>query len=164
MTGDRLEQLADEAVGRVGHEPDPAAGPADPGELVRRLDLVGCEHRAEHGRDDVEARVGEGQRFRVRLDVVGDQALGLGPPPRSVEQGRHVVDADDGAAASRGRHRGVAAAGRDVEDAVGRVDVDRFDEELGDEQDLGPDHVVVAARPGRLLASLDGGEIGLRAR
>ena len=35
-----------------------------------------------------------------------------------------------------------------------------LDQELGDEQDLGPDHVVVAARPGRLLALLDGGEVG----
>ena len=32
------------------------------------------------------------------------------------------------------------------------MDVERLDEQLGDEQDLGPDHVVVAARPGRLLA------------
>ena len=146
--------------GRVGDEPDPAGGPADPDKLVRCLDLVRSEHRTEHGRDDVEARVVEGQGLRVSFDVVGDEALRGWSPPRPVEQRRDVVDTDDRAAAPSHGHRGVAAAGRDIEHVVGRMDVDGFDEELRDEQDLGADHVVVAARPGRLLAGLDGGEIG----
>ena len=40
-----------------------------------------------------------------------------------LEQGRHVVDADGGAAESRGRDRGVAAAGGDVEHAPAGVQV-----------------------------------------
>ena len=161
VPGVGLEHLADEALGRVGDEADPAARPGDPGELVRRALLVGREHRAEHRCHDVEARVAERQRLGIGLDVVGGQALDLGPAARPIEQRGHVVDADDRAAAARGGHRGVAAAGGDVEDGLGRMDVERFDEQLGHEQDLGPDHVVVAARPGRLLACLDGGEVGL---
>ena len=104
----------------------------------------------------------ERQRLRVALEEVGVQALGLGAPARPLEQGRDVVEADDRAAAPRRGQGGVAAAGRDVEDALGRVDVERLDEQLRHDQDLGPDHVVVAARPGRLLALLDRREVRRR--
>ena len=49
VRADRLEQLADEALGRVRDEADPAAGPGDAGELARGLLLVRREHRAEDG-------------------------------------------------------------------------------------------------------------------
>ena len=143
------------------HESDPATRTGDAGELCGSADLVGREHRAEDRGDDVEAPIAERQRLGIGLDVVGGQALDLRSAARPVEQRRNVVDADDRAAAPRRGHRGVAAAGRDVEDGLGRMDVERFDEHLGHEQDLGPDHVVVAARPGRLLALLDGGQVGL---
>ena len=55
----------------------------------------------------------------------------VGPPPRAVEQRGDVVDADDRAAAAGRGEGGVAAAGRDVEDALGRVDVERLDQQLG---------------------------------
>ncbi len=68
--------------------------------------------------------------------------------PADVEQCRGEVAGDDLGADAGGRERGVAAAGRDVEDAVaggdrGGVDEDR--PELGDH--VGDDAVVVAQRP-----------------
>ena len=110
VRADRLEQLADEAVRRVGDEPDPAARPGDPDELVRGPLLVRREHRPEDRAHDVEAAVVERQRLGVALDELGVEALGLGAPTGPVEQGRDVVDADDLAAAPRGCEGGVAAA------------------------------------------------------
>jgi hypothetical protein len=113
----------------------------------------------KNGADDVELAVPERQRLRVALDELGVETLGVAPPAGPVEERRDVVDADDLAtAAGRGQGR-IAAAGRDVEDVLGRVDVERLDEQLRHDLDLGPDHVVVAARPGRLLTALDGGEV-----
>ena len=122
--------------------------------------LVRREHRPEDRAHDVEVPSSNGSASASPSQELGDEALGVGPPAGAVEERRDVVDADDLAAAAGGGERGVAAAGRDVEDALGRVDVERLDEQLGDDQDLGPDHVVVAARPGRLLAALDGARSG----
>ena len=78
-----------------------------------------------------------------------------------LEQRRHVVDADRGGAVPRRCDRGVAAAGGDVEHAPAGLQVGGVAEVLGDEHDAGGDDGEVAARPGRLLALLDGAEVGL---
>ena len=129
-------------------------------ELARGPFLVRREHRAEDRADDVEAAVVEGQVLRVALDEIGGDALGLGAPTRPLQEGRDVVDADDLGATTGGGQRGVAAARRHIQDTFRRMQVEGLDEQLGNDQDLGRDHVVVAARPGRLLALFDGGQIG----
>ena len=104
---------------------------------------------------------GERERLGVSLQQLDVEALGGRAPAAPLEQGRHVVDADGGAAEPRRRDRGVAAAGGDVEDAPAGVQVGGVAELLGDEHDPGGDDGEVAARPGLLLALLDGGEVGL---
>src|SRR4029079_5442315 len=93
------------------------------------------------------------------FDELGVQALGVAPAAGAIEQRGDVVDPDDLTAATGGREGRVAAAGRDIEDVLGGVDVERLDQQLGHDLDLRADHVVVAARPGRLLAALDGDEV-----
>ena len=159
VRADGLEQLTDEAVGRVGDESDPATGPGDPGDLIGGPLLIRREHAAEDGADHVEAAVVERQRLGVALHEVRVQALRIGAPSRALEQGGHVVEPDDGAPASSRGEGGIPAARRDVEHTLGGVDVERLDQELRDDDDLRPDHVVVATRPGRLLALLDRAEV-----
>ena len=122
--------------------------------------VVGCEHRAEHGRDGVEGAVRERQRLGVALEQLDLQALGLGAPPPALEERGDVVDADGGAAVPRRRDGGIAAAGGDVEDAPACLQVGRVAEVLGHEHDPGGDDGEVAACPGRLLPLLDRVEIG----
>ncbi len=119
----------------------------------------GREHRPEDGADDVEAAVAEREILGVALDELHLEASASVRAAGALEQRRDVVQPTTLAAPSGRGHGGVAAAGCDVEDALGRVDVERLDEELGHDEDLRADHVVVAAGPGRLLAHLDGGEI-----
>ena len=69
------EELADPALGREVCEPDRAAGPADPEQFARDCLMVGREHGAERGRDDVELAVGERERLRV-----GDDPLDVDAP------------------------------------------------------------------------------------
>lgn len=155
----RLEQLADEALGRVSDDADPAARSTDTGELLGGLLLVGREHRTEDGSDDVETGVVEGQRLGVAFDELRLQTLGVGTPTRPVQQRRNVVDPDERAAPPSGGECGVSAAGGDIEDSFGRTHVERFDEQLRDDHDLGSDHVVIAARPSGSLALLDRCEV-----
>ena len=157
---DRPEELADEAVGRPAGERDRAAGPADAEQLGGRLLVVGSEHGAEHRRDGVEGRILERQRLGVALEQLDGEAFGVRPAAAALEQRRDVVDADGSAAVARRGDRGVAAAGGDVEDAPAGLEVGGVAEVLGDEHDPGGDDGEVAARPGRLLALLDGAEVG----
>ena len=90
-----------------------------------------------------------------------DEALRGGPQAAGLEQGRHVVDADGRAAEPCSGDGGVAAAGGDVEDAPAGVQVGGVAELLGHEHDPGGHDGEVAARPGLLLALLDGAEVGL---
>ena len=160
MGADRAEHLADEAVGRPARERDRAAGPADPEQLGGRLRVVGGEHRAEDRRDGVEGGVRERQRLGVALEQLDVEALGGRALAAALEQGRDVVDADGRAAEPGRRDRGVAAAGGDVEHAPAGVQVGGVAQLLGDENDPGGDLVEIAARPGLLLALLDGAEVG----
>ncbi len=74
------------------------------------------------------------------------------------------VKADGPAASARRRQRGVAAPGGDVQHPLAGAHVDGFQQLLGDDHDRRPDHVVVAARPGRLLAALDRRQIDCHGR
>jgi tetratricopeptide (TPR) repeat protein len=160
VRADRLEEPADEAVGRPARQGDRAAGPADPEQLGGRARVVGGEHRAEDRRDRVEGRVREGQRLGVALHELHGEALGGRALAAPLEQGRHVVDADRLAAVPGGRDGRVAAAGGDVEHAPAGPQVGRVAEVLGDEHDPRGHDREVAARPGRLLLLLDGAEVG----
>jgi hypothetical protein len=123
--------------------------------------VVRREHRAEHGRDGVEGGIREGERLRVSLEQLDGEPLGVRPSAGPLEERRNVVDADCGAAVAGRCDRCVAAAGRDVEDAPAGPEVGSVAEVLGNEHDPGGDDGEVAARPGRLLALLDGAEVGL---
>ena len=157
---DDLEHLADEPVRGPGREADLAAGAADACELGRRLAMVRREHRAEDGKDGVEALVRKRDRFRVALEQLDRHSLRLGADAAALEQCRDVVDADDVAAAPCCGNRSVAAAAGDVEDEPIRLQVDRVAENVGDGLDQGRHCVEVAARPHLLLAPFHVRQIG----
>ena len=160
VTAEDLEQLADEAArGPVGHA-DAPAGAAHPRHLGGGARVVGGEHHAEGGEDGVEARVAEGQRLDVGRLELDFQALGARALGAALEQGLDVVGRDDLAAAARRGEGGVAVAGRHVEHALVPAQVAGFGELLADDLQGGADDGVVAARPGGLLAGLEGVEVG----
>ncbi len=105
---------------------------------------------------------GNGSSSASAVEQLHVEALGRGAPAAALEQRGHVVDADGGAAEPRRCDRRVAAAGGDVEDAPAGVEVGGVAEPLGDEDDPGRHDGEVAARPGLLLALLDGAEVRLR--
>jgi hypothetical protein len=115
--------------------------------------------RTEHRAHDIEAAVLEQHVLGITLDELGLEALGLGALSGALEQRGDVVEADDRTASSSCGQRGVSAAGRNVEHALGRANVERLDHQLRHDEDLCPDHVVVAARPGGLLPLFDRGQI-----
>ena len=121
--------------------------------------VIGCEHRSVDARHRVEGSVGERQVLGVCLDELDFEALGPGTLAAAVEELGNVVGAGCPAAEARGRDRGVAAAGGHVEDAPAGPQVGGVDEALGHGDDRRGDLGEVAARPGRLLAGLDGGQI-----
>jgi hypothetical protein len=75
------------------------------------------------------------------------------------EQRADVVGGGHLAPAARGRKRGVAVAGSDVEHAAARAQVERFAQVLADDLQRGADDGVVAGGPGGLLARLDRREV-----
>jgi len=117
---------------------------------------VGGEHHAERGQRDVERAVGVREGLGVR-GLEGDvEPVGLGAPLSLVEKRGNVVGRGHVREAPRGRERGVAVAGRDVEDALAGVDVGRLAERLAHDLEADADLAVVPLVPGRLLAGLDG--------
>ena len=164
MLADRLEQLADETIGRPIGEADLAARLADTDQLRRGLFLVGGEHHAEGRDDDVEAAVLEGQRFGVGLAELDLESLGGGSLARLFEQSRHVVGGDHVAPAPRGGQRDVAVAGGDIEHLLSGAKIEGFAQLLADDLQRGADDGIIAGGPGALLAGLDARQIGLRRR
>ena len=114
----------------MGHEADTAARAADSRQLGGRLLLVWREHRAKDRADHFETAFLERQRLGVALDELDFEPFGLGPPPRTFEQGWHVVQADDLAAAAGRGESGVPAARRDVEQSLGGAQIERLDKQL----------------------------------
>ncbi len=82
--------------------------------------------------------------------------LGRGALAAALEERGHVVDAGHVAAEAGGGDRRVAAPAGHVEHGRAGVQVRRVAQALGDGDDQGRDLGEVAARPGRLLAGLDG--------
>ena len=144
------EELADSALGREVRQPDRAAGPADPEQFVRDGLMVGREHGAERGRDDVELAVRERQRLRV-----GDDPLDLDTSPASLllagrETLRRQVGGDDVRARLGRADRDVAGAGGDVEHVLPGLDPAGLGELRADTpHHLLREPVIVAERPDR---------------
>ena len=157
---DGAEHLADEAVRCPGRQPEGAAGPGGSHHLVRGLLVVGREHGSVDRHGCVEGRVLHREVLGVALDELDVDALGGHPDPAVGDELRHVVDAQRRSAGPGGGDGGVAVAAGDVEHPPAGPHVDRVDEHLADDLDLGADHREVAAGPGLLLARLDEGEIG----
>src|SRR5262249_41259756 len=136
-------------------------------DLARRGVLVRREHDAEGREGRVEAFVRERQRLGIRHLERDGQALGGGALLAAVEPRRDLVGRGGlGGAAGRGERGGGGAggggavAGGEVEDALAGLDVDRLAQALADDLQRGADDRIVAGRPGRLLALLDGGVVG----
>ena len=156
----RAEQRADHALGRPAEQPDRAARAAHAHELVGRLLVVRREHDADRRHDDVERLVLERQVLGVGLDPLELEALRLRAPATRLQQLRRQVAGRDVRAALRGRDRGVAGAGGDVEDAHPGTDPARLDESRPDRQQERLDHGRVVTRgPHRAVAGL---ELGIR--
>jgi hypothetical protein len=141
--------------------PDLAARLADPRQFARRLVLVGGEHYAEGGDDDVKGGIGERQRLGIGLAELDGEVLGGGALATAFEQGRHIVGGHDIAPAPRGGERDIAVAGGDIEHAAAGPEIERFAKLFADDLQRGSDHGIVAGRPRALLALLDGGQIRL---
>ena len=116
----------------------------------------GANMMPTHESADVELAVVERQRLGVGLLPGELDVRRLGVPAARLEQLGGQVGGDDGAAGQRGRDRGVAGAGGDVEDPLARLDPAGVGDglaEVGDEVD--GDVVVVAERPHRAVLGLD---------
>jgi hypothetical protein len=154
-----LEELPHEAVGDPVGEADPPCPLRHPQELERRPLLVRREHDAERREDDVERLVRERERLRVR-DLEGyRQPVGLRAAPSLLQERWHVVGGRDVGEVPGRRERGVAVPGRDVEDLVGRPQVDGLAQRLADDLQPHADLAEVPRGPGGLLAGLDRSEI-----
>src|SRR2546425_521684 len=92
---DGFEYLADEALRRPVGEADLAARTADAEELARRLLLIWRKHDAEGGKDDIEAGIREGKRFRIGLLERNGQAVGCRTYAPAVEQRGDIVRRHD---------------------------------------------------------------------
>ena len=87
------------------------------------------------------------------------EPFGGGAFARAIEQRVHVVDRHHVAPAPRGRERGIAVAGGDVEHPLPAAEVERFAQLLADDLQRGADDRIVARGPCALLARLDRLEI-----
>ena len=159
MLADSLEELADEAVRRPVGQADLAAVLADADQFGGGAILVGREHDAEGRDDNVETRVGEGQRFGVGLAEFDVEPFGRGALAGALEQCRHVVGGDHVAPTACGRERDVAVAGGDVEHLLSRPEVEGFAQLFTDDLQRGADDGIVAGGPGALLAGFHRPEI-----
>jgi len=83
--------------------------------------MVGREHDAVRGADDVEARIRVGQRFGVADVEVAREPLLAGQSPGGLDQRRREVQPGDASARARGPKRHRAGAGGDVKPALARA-------------------------------------------
>ena len=160
------EEVAEHAVGRPAQQRDRPAGTAGAHELVGRGLVVRGEHHADGGHHDVEGRIVEREVLRIGLDPVELGARGARADAPGVEQLGGEIARHDLGAALRGRDRGVAGAGADVEDALPGLDAARLDEAGAERREERLDHRrVVAGRPHAAVAclQLDVGGCGRRA-
>lgn len=114
--GDGGEEAGAGAVRRPAAQADRPAGTADADELARGGGVVGREHVAEGGGDDVEAVVGEWQGGGVPHDPLDLNVRRGGVPARRGQPLLGEVAAGDTCATQCGRDRDRATvAGGDVE-------------------------------------------------
>ena len=139
---------------RSGHRAGPR-GPARGGTGV-----VGGEHHADGGQDEVERRVAVRQVLGVGLGELDVEVLGRGAATGDLEQLGDVVDAGGHRGAAGGGQGDVAGAGGDVEDPRAGHHADVVDEVLGDRHGDGRDLVVVTAAPDLLLLVAELGVVG----
>jgi len=129
---------------------------ADACEFARGLFLIGREHHAESGEDDVEGIVRERKILGVRFAKRDQEIFCVRAAASGLEELGDVVGGRDFTPAARGSERGVAVAGSDVEDTRAGADVERFAEIFADRLESRTDDGVVAGGPGVLLARFDG--------
>jgi hypothetical protein len=105
----------------------------------------------------------ERQRLRVGLAKLDVQPFGCRAFAGTLEQRGHVVGGDHIAPATRGRQRGVAVAGGDVEHPVSRTDVEGLAQLLADDLKRGAYYGIIAGRPCSPLAGLERIEVWMAA-
>ncbi len=111
----RAKQGADRALRRPAQQRDKAAWATDAHELVGDRLVLGREHRADRGHDDVERLVGKRELLGVGLGPVERQARGLGTAAALVEELGREVGSGHLRACCGGGQGGVAGAGSYVE-------------------------------------------------
>ena len=130
-------------------------GPAHAQELVGHCLMVGGEHRAERGGDDVELAVAERQRLGVGLDPLELDSPRAGLAAARLEVLRREVRGHDLRPGLGGADGHVARAGGHVEHALAGGDPARLHEHRPELPDrLLGEPVVVAERPHRPLGGL----------
>ena len=106
---------------------------------------------------------GERQRLGVGFAELDRQPLRSGARTPLFQQRGHIVGGGDLRKAACRGERGVAVAGSDIDNPFVGADVGGLGERFADDLERDADDGKIAARPSRLLALLDRGEIG-RAR
>ena len=107
-------------------------GPGDAHHLARRIVRARREHRAEHGEDEVEARIGQiGEVGGVALlEAEVRQAGGPGAVVAGGDEIRGDVDAGHSGAGTGGGKRGGAVAAAEIEHVHARADTEFGDQLL----------------------------------
>ena len=146
------EELRSQALGRERQQSDRASGSAHAKELVGDPLMIGGEHRAERGGDDVERPVVERERLGVGLDPLELDPAGARFTTARLEVLRREVGGNDLGAGLGGPDRHVSRARGHVEHTLAGSDTARLHEH-GPELPhcLLCEPVVVAERPHRPL-------------
>jgi len=122
--------------------------------------LIRGEHHAERGQRDVETALVERQCLGIgHLEFDRQPVAGRTLAPLLQQLG-NVVGRGYLRESACGRERGIAVSGRDVENRLGGAHVDGFAKRFADDLQGRTDDAEVAGSPGRLLASLDCGQVG----
>jgi hypothetical protein len=151
VLADRLEQLANEALGCPVRQADPTAGPGHTHHFGGSAVLVGTEHCAEGRNHGVEGRTRKRQVLGVGNLELDLKPFRLGAPVCARQERLDIVGACDLAPAPGGRERSVAVAVGDIKHGLAGAQIHALRQAFTDNLQRRTDHGIVAGRPGCLL-------------
>jgi hypothetical protein len=123
------------------------------------LRLIGGKHHAKRGQHHIECPVRERQVFGIALAERHWEALGGCTFPSPLQQSRDVVHANDVTVAAGGGERGIPTASCHIEDLLPSTQIDRFAEQLTDDDLADANHREIPCSPHLLLALFERGKI-----